>query len=64
MNKSVTLVLLCGLVGTPLRAQELGIGVTTWTVADEPEIARLADVGVHAIVTDVPDVARRVLGGP
>ena len=45
------------------RAHELGIAVNTWTVDDEPEIARLADVGVHAIVTDVPDVARRVLGG-
>jgi glycerophosphoryl diester phosphodiesterase len=44
------------------RARELEIAVNTWTVDEEPEIARLAEAGVHAIVTDVPDVARRVLG--
>ena len=45
------------------RARELGLAVNTWTVDDEPEIARLAEVGVHAIVTDVPDAALRVLNG-
>ena len=44
------------------RARELGIAVNTWTVDDEPEIARLAAAGVNGIVTDVPDVARRLLG--
>ena len=32
-----------------------------WTVNDEAEIARLAAAGVDAVITDVPDVARRVL---
>ena len=44
------------------RAGELGIAVNIWTVDDEPEIVRLAAAGVDAIITDVPDVARRALG--
>lgn len=44
------------------RAHERGLAVNVWTVNDPAEIARMADLGVDAIVTDVPDVAFQVLG--
>ena len=40
----------------------LGIPVHVWTVDDEEEMRSLLDVGVDGIVTDRPDVLRRVLG--
>ena len=44
------------------RALSLGLEVNSWTV-DEPErIARLAELGVHGIITNVPALARRTLG--
>ena len=43
------------------RAHAAGVRVNVWTVNDEAEIGRLGDAGVDAVVTDVPDVARRVL---
>lgn len=43
------------------RAHELGMAVNVWTVNGENEIRRLAAAGVDAVITDVPDVARRVL---
>ncbi|HKA94417.1 MAG TPA: glycerophosphodiester phosphodiesterase, partial [Acidimicrobiia bacterium] len=46
---------------TVTRAHELGITVNVWTVNDEDEMRRLAAAGVDAVITDVPDVARRVL---
>ncbi len=43
-------------------AHRAGLAVNVWTV-DEPEaIASLAALGVEGIVTNVPDVARSVLG--
>ena len=42
-------------------ARTAGIAVNTWTVNDPDEIARLADAGVDAIVTDVPAQARAAL---
>ena len=44
------------------RAHELGLAVNVWTVNDADEIRRLAAAGVDAIITDVPDVARRAFG--
>jgi len=38
-----------------------GLHVNVWTVDDPGEITALADAGVDAIITDVPDVARRTL---
>jgi glycerophosphoryl diester phosphodiesterase len=35
--------------------------VNVWTVNDADEMRRLAAAGVDAVITDVPDVARRVL---
>ena len=45
------------------RALELEVAINVWTVNDEAEMVRLAAAGVAAIITDWPDVARRVLGG-
>jgi glycerophosphoryl diester phosphodiesterase len=46
---------------TVARAHDFGMAVNVWTVNGEDEMRRLAAVGVDAIITDVPDVARRVL---
>jgi len=43
-------------------ARELDVAVIPWTVDDEAEIARLVAAGVDGIITNVPDVARRVVG--
>ena len=44
------------------EAHRRGLAVAVWTVNDEDVIAELARWGVDAVVTDVPDVARRVIG--
>ena len=46
---------------TVARAHGLGMTVNVWTVNDEHEMRRLATAGVDAVITDVPDIARRVL---
>ncbi|HMG27738.1 MAG TPA: glycerophosphodiester phosphodiesterase [Acidimicrobiia bacterium] len=48
---------------TITRAHEVGMTVNVWTVNDEDELRRLAAAGVDSVITDVPDVARRVLAG-
>ena len=45
---------------TVARAHGLGMTVNVWTVNDEDEMRRLATAGVEGVITDVPDVARRV----
>jgi glycerophosphoryl diester phosphodiesterase len=47
---------------TIARAHSLGMAVNVWTVNDEAEMRRLGAAGADALITDVPDVARRVLG--
>lgn len=44
------------------RGRELGVAVVPWTVDEPDEIDRLAGARVAGIITNVPDVARRVLG--
>jgi len=44
------------------RARGAGVEVNVWTVDAPDEITRLADAGVDAVITNVPDVALRVLG--
>jgi glycerophosphoryl diester phosphodiesterase len=43
------------------RADELDLALNVWTVNDATEIGRLAALGVGAVITDVPDVARHVI---
>ena len=43
------------------RAREADVAINVWTVNAEDEMVRLAAAGVAGIITDVPDVARRVL---
>jgi glycerophosphoryl diester phosphodiesterase len=47
------------------HAAELGLALNVWTVNESAEMERLARLGVDAIITDVPDTARRVIdAGP
>ena len=39
------------------------IDVNVWTVNAEEDMKRMADLGVSAIITNYPDVAKRVLRG-
>lgn len=43
------------------RCGQLGLRVNTWTVDDPERMARLVELGVHGIITNVPAVAREVL---
>jgi glycerophosphoryl diester phosphodiesterase len=45
-------------------ARSAGLALNTWTVDDPGRIRELADLGVDGICTNVPDVARQVLGPP
>ena len=53
------------LVDAPLvaAAREAGLAVNVWTVNDPARMAELVSWGVDGIVTDHPDVARRVVDG-
>ena len=43
------------------EAQALGLAVLAWTVNDAAEMRRLVRAGVDGLITDRPDIARRVL---
>lgn len=43
------------------RAHRRGLRVLAWTVDDEADMVRLVDLGVDGLITDRPDVARRVV---
>lgn len=43
------------------RARRLGMPVRVWTVNEEADLHRMAALGVDTIITDVPDVALRVV---
>ena len=43
------------------HAHRAGLSVKVWTVNTEAEMRRLLDYGVDALITDRPDLARRVL---
>jgi glycerophosphoryl diester phosphodiesterase len=43
------------------EAQALGIKVLAWTVNDAAAMARVLDYGVDGLITDRPDLARRLL---
>jgi glycerophosphoryl diester phosphodiesterase len=43
------------------EAVALGLAVVVWTVNDPGDMARLIDLGVDAIISDRPDILRRVM---
>ena len=43
------------------EARSLGLRVVVWTVNAAPDMARMVDLGVDGIITDVPDTLRGVL---
>ena len=43
------------------EAHDLGISVIVWTVNEAAEMARFIDIGVDGIITDYPDLLRKVL---
>jgi glycerophosphoryl diester phosphodiesterase len=43
------------------RAHALGIAVNVWTVDDPEQIRALVEMGVDAIITNVPSMCREVL---
>jgi glycerophosphoryl diester phosphodiesterase len=43
-------------------ARQVGVVLGAWTVNDEADIRRLADLGVDVVISDRPDLVRRVLG--
>ena len=45
------------------RCSRLGLRVNAWTVDEPGRIARLAELGVHGIITNVPALALQVLEG-
>lgn len=45
------------------EAQALGLKVLVWTVNDAPTMERMLDLGVDGLITDRPDIARKVLAG-
>ncbi|WP_420637596.1 glycerophosphodiester phosphodiesterase [Candidatus Poriferisocius sp.] len=42
-------------------AHEAGLEINVWTVNDPDQITQLAAMGVDAVITDVPDIARTTL---
>jgi glycerophosphoryl diester phosphodiesterase len=44
------------------RCHDAGVAVNTWTVDDPARMRELAAMGVDAVITNRPDVARRALG--
>ena len=44
------------------QAQSLGLTVVVWTVNTEADMLRMIDAGVDGIISDYPDVLRRVAG--
>jgi glycerophosphoryl diester phosphodiesterase len=47
------------LVGAARAAR---LGIAAWTVNDEAAIRRVVDLGVDIVISDRPDLARRVVG--
>jgi glycerophosphoryl diester phosphodiesterase len=44
------------------EAHQLGLRVIPWTVSRPEDMARVIDLGVDGLITDRPDIGRRVVG--
>ena len=45
-------------------AHDLGVEVHVWTINERPEMERLLDLGVDALMTDFPAIGAELLGRP
>ena len=43
-------------------ARAAGIRVAAWTVNEEADIRRMVDLGVDMVMSDRPDLAKRLMG--
>jgi glycerophosphoryl diester phosphodiesterase len=43
-------------------ARAAGIRIAAWTVNDETDIRRMIDLGVDMVMSDRPDLAKRLAG--
>ena len=58
LNPSVT----CTLYEDEIReCQKQNIDINVWTVNSETDMQRLVDMGVNAIITNYPDVGRKIV---
>ena len=48
--------------GTVEGCLKNGIEINPWTVNDEQAMKQLKSVGCHALITNYPDVCRKVVG--
>jgi glycerophosphoryl diester phosphodiesterase len=44
------------------EAHALGLKVIVWTVNEPAQVERMRDLGVDGLITDRPDIAKKVLG--
>ena len=47
--------------GLVKRAQKAGIAINAWTVDDKDKAVLFSSMGVHAVITNTPDVVQRAL---
>jgi glycerophosphoryl diester phosphodiesterase len=45
-------------------ASAAGLRLSVWTVNEEPDLLRVRALGAGVVMTDRPDLARRLYGGP
>ena len=45
-------------------ARAAGVKVSVWTVNEEADLRRMRELGAEVVITDRPDLARRVYGRP
>jgi glycerophosphoryl diester phosphodiesterase len=45
-------------------ARAAGLRLSVWTVNEEPDLLRVRALGAAVVMTDRPDLARRLYGGP
>jgi glycerophosphoryl diester phosphodiesterase len=48
--------------GVVVAAQKAKVRLSAWTVNEEADLRRMADLGVDVVMTDYPDLAKRLFG--